>query len=54
MEKARQIKEEVNMATSDLKQVVDKQNETFLNKTGNNRNIQVIIINVYRKINGGG
>ena len=34
MEKARQIKEEVNLATSDLKQTADKQNENFLNKTG--------------------
>lgn len=40
MEKARQIKEEVNIATSDLKQVVDKQNETFLNKTGNKKKLK--------------
>lgn len=35
MERARQIKEEVTMATSDLKQTVDKNNDTIRDKTGN-------------------
>lgn len=34
MNRARQIKEEVNMATSDLKQNLDKNNEMIGNKAG--------------------
>ena len=35
MERARQIKEEVTIATNDLKQTVDKNNDVIRNKTGN-------------------
>lgn len=34
MERARQIKEEVTMATSELKQNVENNNENIRNKTG--------------------
>ena len=34
MDRARQIKEEVSQATSDLKQNLDKSNQTVLNKSG--------------------
>ena len=35
MERARQIKEEVTIATNDLKQTADKSNDVIRNKTGN-------------------
>lgn len=53
MEKARQIKDEVNIATSDLKQVVDKQNETFLNKTGKGKKLTELFIFVEKLMEAG-